>query len=100
MLIDTHAHLDMEQFAADLPEALEKAAAAGVEFIITIGSDPASSLKAAELAEKYPQVYFAPGFHPHDVKSVREEDYAALRELLQRPKAAALGETGLDYHYD
>ena len=99
-MIDTHAHLDMEQFAGDLREVLDRALAAGVRQIVTIGTDPAGNEKAANLAEAYEQVYFAAGFHPHDVKSVTDSDYARLKELLSMPKAVAVGETGLDYHYD
>lgn len=100
MLIDTHAHLDMKDFGDDLPETLDRAAEAGIGYIITIGADMASSIRAAGLAEKYGHVYFAPGFHPHDVKDVTDTDYKALRELALRKKAVAIGETGLDYHYD
>ncbi len=100
MLIDTHAHLDMKDFNDDLPEVLLRAADAGVGYIITIGADMASSLRAAGLAEKYDNLYFTPGFHPHDVKDVTDADYEALRELASRKKAVAIGETGLDYHYD
>lgn len=100
MLIDTHAHLDMKDFGDDLPEVLSRADMAGVGYIITIGADMASSVRAAGLAEKYGTVYFTPGFHPHDVKDVTEADYVALRELASRKKAVAIGETGLDYHYD
>ncbi len=100
MIIDTHAHLDMEQFKDDLPEVLARAEEAGVKYIITIGSDIKSSRAAGLLAAKYDNVYFAPGFHPHDVKSAAEEDYAEIFELLKDPKAVAVGEIGLDYHYD
>jgi TatD DNase family protein len=100
MIIDTHAHLDMEQFKNDLPEVLARAGEAGVKYIITIGSDMKSSRAARSLAAKYDNVYFAPGFHPHDVKSATEDDYAELFELLKDPKAVAVGEIGLDYHYD
>jgi len=100
LLIDTHAHLDMEQFATDLPEVLERANAAGVGRIITIGTDAASSRRAAGLADACGPVYFAAGIHPHEVKDIKEGDYDRLRELLNNPKAVAVGETGLDYHYD
>ena len=100
MLIDTHAHLDMEQFAEDLPQVLGRASEAGVGYIITIGTDAASSLKASLLSEKYPQLYFSAGVHPHDVKDATESDYETIRGLLKLPMAAAVGEAGLDYHYD
>jgi TatD DNase family protein len=100
LLIDTHAHLDMEQFKDDLPQVLERAREAGIIHIITIGSDLASSRKAAEIAGRVDEVYFAPGFHPHDVKDVHDSDYGELRALALMPKAVAIGEMGLDYHYD
>lgn len=100
MLIDTHAHLDMEQFAHDLDEVLDRASGSGVRYIITIGSNLSSSRKAAELAGRREALYFAPGFHPHDVKDVAEGDYETLKALALTPKAVAVGETGLDYHYD
>ncbi|MGC2423274.1 MAG: TatD family hydrolase [Nitrospirota bacterium] len=100
MIVDTHAHLDMEQFKEDLPEVLARAKEAGVKYIITIGTDIKSSRAARLLAETYDNVYFSSGFHPHDVKSAAEEDYAEIFELLNDPKAVAVGEIGLDYHYD
>lgn len=100
MIVDTHAHLDMEQFEGDLPEVLKRAEDSGVGYIITIGSDPKSSAQAAGIAQSHENVFFSPGFHPHDVKSLKDEDYELLRALAQSPKAVAIGETGLDYHYD
>jgi len=100
LLIDTHAHLDMNQFKDDLKDVLSRAKSSRVSHIVTIGADPASSQAAALLAADHQEVYFAPGFHPHDVKSVTEKDYDSLRALLKDKKAVAVGEIGLDYHYD
>lgn len=100
MLIDTHAHLDMEQFEPDLPQVLERAWDAGLIYIVTIGADLASSKRAAGIAEQEERVYFSPGFHPHDVKDVKDGDYEELRALALLTKSVAVGETGLDYHYD
>jgi len=100
LLIDTHAHLDMEQFAPDLADVLDRAAGADVGRIITIGTDAASSAMAAALSETHPQVYFSAGVHPHDVKDASGSDYDAIKKLLLMQKAVAVGETGLDYHYD
>ncbi len=100
MIIDTHAHLDMEQFREDLPSVLARAMDAGIRYIITIGSDIGSSRAARDLAAAHEGVFFAAGFHPHDVKNATEADYAELKELLKDPKAVAVGEIGLDYHYD
>src|SRR5581483_4775338 len=98
MLVDTHAHLDNELLAADLPAVLERARQAGVERIVTIGTDLDSSRRARALAEAHPQVWFAAGIHPHDADRPGEVD--ALREIASHPRAVALGETGLDLAKD
>src|SRR5579862_243565 len=95
MLVDSHAHLDNEAFAGDLPAVLERARAAGVERIVTIGTDLESSRRARALAEAHPQVWFSPGIHPHDAD--RPGDVDALGELAGHPRAVAVGETGLDF---
>lgn len=94
MLVDSHAHLDNEAFAADLPAVLQRARAAGVERIVSIGTDVASSRRAQALAEAHPDIWFSPGIHPHDADNPRDVD--ALRELAAHPRAVAVGETGLD----
>lgn len=94
MLVDTHAHLDNEAFAADLPAVLDRAREAGVDRIVTIGTDLESSRRARALAEAHPQIWFAAGIHPHDADRPGEVD--ALREIASHPRAVALGETGLD----
>jgi TatD DNase family protein len=94
MLVDTHAHLDNEAFAADLPAVLERAREAGVERIVTIGTDLESSRRARALAEAHPRIWFAAGIHPHDAD--RPGEVNALREIASHPRAVALGETGLD----
>jgi len=94
MLVDTHAHLDNDAFAADLPAVLDRAREAGVDRIVTIGTDLESSRRARALAEAHPQVWFAAGIHPHDADRPGEVD--ALREIASHPRAVALGETGLD----
>jgi TatD DNase family protein len=100
LLIDTHAHLDMEQFEGEVPDIIDRAGKAGVGLIITIGTDAKSSESAADIADGYEGVYFSPGVHPHDVKDIAEGDYDTLSSLATRPKAVAIGETGLDYYYD
>ena len=98
MLIDTHAHLDYEDFAPDFDAVLERARAAGVERIITIGTSAESSRRAVALAEKHPMVYAVAGIHPTTVDEAAADDHAKLREIAAGPKVAAIGETGLDYH--
>lgn len=100
MLIDTHAHLDMDKFAEDMDDVVARSKEAGIGYIITIGADVASSKRAAELAGRYDGVFFSPGVHPHDVKDMTATDLDTLRELALMPKAVAIGETGLDYFYD
>jgi TatD DNase family protein len=94
MLVDSHAHLDNEAFAADLPDVLRRAREAGVGRIVTIGTDVESSRRARALAEAHPDVWFSPGIHPHDADAPKDVD--ALRELAAHPRAVAVGETGLD----
>jgi len=94
MLVDTHAHLDNEAFAADLPAVLLRAREAGVERIVTIGTDIESSRRAQALAEAHPGIWFSPGIHPHDAD--KTNDIAALRALAAHPRAVAIGESGLD----
>ena len=99
MLIDTHAHLDYPDFAPDFDSVLERAAAAGVTRIITIGTSVASSQRAVELAEKYDNVFAVIGVHPTHAEEAGEDVITPLRELARSPRVAAIGETGLDYHY-
>ncbi len=97
MLIDTHAHLDYEDFAADFAAVLERARAAGVERIITIGTSVASSQRAVALAGRHSMVYAVVGIHPTTVDEAAG-DHEALREIAASPRVVAIGETGLDYH--
>jgi TatD DNase family protein len=95
---DTHAHLDSPDFAADLPEVLARARAAGISRIITIGTDFNSSARALELSQAYPDVFAAVGWHPNHVSEAPADIRPGLRDLARHPKVVALGETGLDYH--
>lgn len=95
---DTHAHLDFPDFAADLPQLVERAAAAGITKIISIGTDLESSRRAIALAEKFPAIYAAAGWHPNDALRAPEDFRDELRELARHPKVVAIGETGLDYY--
>jgi len=102
-IVDSHAHLEMEQFDADRGEMLERARAAGVEALLAIGSgsSPAERLDAAiPFAERYDWIYATVGIHPHDASSATEEHFARLAELARHPKVLAWGEMGLDYYYD
>jgi len=101
-MIDSHCHLDSEQFDADRDAVVERALAAGVEHMVAIGTGegPPDLEAAIRLAEKYPCIYATVGIHPHDASKAAPEHYKQLAELLRHPKVVALGEIGLDYHYD
>jgi TatD DNase family protein len=95
---DTHAHLDYPDFASDLDEVLDRARAAGISRIITIGTDLASSKRAIDLADRFEMVFAVAGWHPTHVMEAPEDIRPALRGLAAHPKVVALGETGFDYH--
>ena len=99
MLIETHAHLDYPDFAADFDDVLRRANEAGVTRIITIGTSIESSRRAIELAEKYPSIYAVIGVHPTYATQAGEDVITPLRELAKSPRVVAIGETGLDYHH-
>jgi TatD DNase family protein len=94
---DTHAHLDFPEFADELDEIVSRAEMAGVKRIITIGTTLESSGRAVELADRFPNVYAAVGWHPSYVSSAPNEVAEGLRTLARHPKVVAIGETGLDF---
>lgn len=100
MIIDTHAHYDDESFDEDRDDLLTGMKSRGVERIVTVGADIATSKAAIELTKKYPFVYGAIGVHPSDVTELDEEKIAWLLEMSREDKIVAIGEIGLDYHYD
>lgn len=95
---DTHAHLGYPDFAAELPQVLERAQAAGIGKVVTIATDLESSRRALQIADQFPNVFATVGWHPCDVAGAPDDIRPALRELAKHPKVVALGETGLDYH--
>lgn len=97
-LYDTHAHLTFPELAADLPGVLDRARAAGVTRIVCVGTDLESSRQALALAERFPEVVAAVGWHPTHVAGAPEDLRPALAELARHPRVVALGETGLDYY--
>jgi TatD DNase family protein len=101
MLIDTHCHLTYPGLFETLPAVLARAQAAGVERIVTIGTHPADHQKALSVTRQHPQVFAALGIHPHHAAET-EEGYEGVLEhaLRHNNKIVALGECGLDYHYD
>jgi TatD DNase family protein len=97
VLVDTHCHLDMLQ---DLDGVLARMSASGVGRAVTIGVDLASSEWAVDAARSHPQVWATVGLHPHDAKDRTDELMARLTELASHERVVAIGEAGLDYHYD
>jgi TatD DNase family protein len=100
MLFDTHAHYDDPQFDGDRDALLAAMPSSGIVYIVNAGSSLTSSRLGLELAEKYPFVFAAAGVHPHEAKTMDDTTIAELEKLLSHPKAVAVGEIGLDYHYD
>jgi TatD DNase family protein len=98
-LVETHAHLDYPDFANDFDDVLRRATESGVTRILTIGTSIESSRRAVDLAEKYPNVFAVIGVHPTYAEQSGEDVMTPLRELAKSPRVAAIGETGLDYHY-
>lgn len=100
MIIDTHAHYDDESFDSDRDSLLMGMKEHGVERIVTVGANIATSRAALELAEKYSFLYAAVGVHPSDVTELDEEKIDWLKAVAKQEKVVAIGEIGLDYHYD
>lgn len=95
---DTHAHLDYPEFTADFPKILERAQAAGITRIISIGTDLESSRRAIRLAGQHANIFAVVGWHPNEALAAPDDLRPELRELAKHPKVVALGETGLDYY--
>lgn len=100
MLFDTHAHLDDERFDADRDEVIRQCKQDGIDLILNAGSNIETSVKAIALAGKYEFIYAAVGVHPHDASEMDEETAGVLAALAENKKVRAIGEIGLDYHYD
>ena len=99
-LIDTHCHLTFEQLADDVEAVVARSTATGVVGWITVGTDTQQNRKAIELTEKFENMYAAIAIHPHDTKDVTAETLTELKKLAQNQKIVAIGETGLDFHYN
>ncbi|HEV7335674.1 MAG TPA: TatD family hydrolase [Bosea sp. (in: a-proteobacteria)] len=100
MLIDTHCHLDFPDFAEDIEAYVARAEAAGVSRMVTISTRVARFATYAALAERFPSVWCTVGTHPHGAHEELDVTAAELVELSQHPRCVAIGEAGLDYHYD
>lgn len=99
-LIDAHCHLDYAPMATDLEATFEAGAAAGVVQYVHVGCSPDSIDRAVSLADAHPHVFAVVGIHPHDAKHTDDAMLDRLRAHAKNPNVVAIGETGLDYHYD
>ena len=100
MLVDSHCHLDFPDFAAELDAVVARARAAGIARMVTISTKVKKQAQLIAIAEKYPDVFCTVGTHPHHASSEMDVDAAMLVGLSKHPKVVAIGEAGLDYHYD
>ena len=100
MIFDTHAHYDDAQFDEDREQLLGSMEEHGVGTIVNVGSTVTSNQVVCELVKKFPHVYGAVGVHPNETAQLNEENFKWIEGLLEKDKIVALGEIGLDYHYD
>ena len=99
-LIDTHAHLADERILPHVDAVVERARDAGVDTIVAIATGVDDAQVVAGLAERFPGVFATAGIHPHAASTADEDAFVAVRALLDHPRVVAIGEAGLDYHYD
>ena len=100
MFFDSHVHYDDGRYEADRDELLASLPASGVDHCVNSGSDVNSLRKGIEMAERHAHMYAAVGIHPHYADAMTEERLGEIERLTEHPKVVAVGETGLDYHYD
>ncbi|WP_046173298.1 TatD family hydrolase [Domibacillus indicus] len=100
MLFDTHVHLNADQFQEDVEEVIKRAQEAGVSKMVVVGFDRPTISRAMELVEAYDELYAAVGWHPVDAIDMTDEDLNWIEQLAAHPKVVAIGEMGLDYHWD
>ena len=97
-IIDSHVHLNLQQFDSDREEVFKRIEEK-LDFVVNIGFDLESSEKSVEYADKYPFIYAVIGFHPDEIEGYSDEAEKRLEELAKNPKVLAIGEIGLDYHW-
>ena len=100
MLFDTHTHLDDEKFDTDRDELIESFKSQGLTLLVNIGANMKTSEASISLAEKYDFIYATVGVHPNDTGNMTDDDLERLKTLAHHEKVVAIGEIGLDYHYD
>lgn len=99
MIFDTHVHYDDEAFAEDREEIFDKLRQEGIDYVVNIGANMASSRETVKLCEKYDFIYGAVGVHPSDTEEINESSLMELKELSKHDKIVAIGEIGLDYYW-
>ena len=100
MLVDSHCHLDFPDFAAELPDVVARAKAAGVGVCVSIGTKLSRFAEVAAVAEQFPDVYCSVGSHPHEAEQEPLANSTPILEMARRRKVVGIGETGLDYYYE
>lgn len=100
MYIDTHVHLNADQYEEDIDEVIQRALEAGVEKMVVIGFDRKTILRAMELTDQHTFIYAVVGWHPVDAIDCTEEDLKWIEALAEHPKVVGIGEIGLDYHWE
>lgn len=100
MLFDTHAHLDDKAFDKDRDRVIKSIMNSDVSKVVNAAASVESSHKSIELADNFEFIYASVGIHPHEAKSITDEDIRLIESLAQRRKVVAIGEIGLDYYYD
>jgi len=100
MYFDTHTHLDDEKFDSDRAKVIEYLQNEGVSLAVNVGADLASSKNSIALSQQYDFIYAAVGVHPSEVSAMSDADIETLRKMASHEKVVAIGEIGLDYHYD
>lgn len=100
MFFESHAHYDDRKFDIDRDELLTTLQKKGIDHVVNVGADMNSSKKSIELSKKYPYIYSAVGVHPHYVDKLQDSDLNHLETFAGEEKVVAIGEIGLDFHYD
>ncbi|MBQ2696321.1 MAG: TatD family hydrolase [Clostridia bacterium] len=100
MYFDTHAHLDDGRFSEDREAVIQEIFDSGISLVVNVGADMEGSRQSVQLASQYDGIYAAVGLHPYDAQAMCEADLAEIAKLAENPKVVAIGEIGLDYHYE
>ena len=100
MFVDTHCHIHDARFDSDRTLVLQRARESGISKMISIGCDLETTRQARALSQTHQDIYFSAGYHPHEAKSASPENLAEIKKLALHKKCVAIGECGLDYHYD